>query len=238
MGFTLNSNSLAGLQGVYDGGTPAQKAAFQSSVSGVVIAADFAALLAIPSPDDGQRAVVSGAVIPGGIKNTRWVYSDSKWRLNGPQDLMVDLAPSEGVTGTAEQVLKTYALPAGLLPSLRYMRTYCNFAKSGTTDAVPQSRLRMGSAGSTSDKLIVSSSSFGASSRQYSLESYGFAASASQWRIIHNGSTGLGVGSTSANIYPNNISLTTTAALYLSLSAQMAGSTDTPIAAHVIISGG
>lgn len=34
MGFTLNSNSLAGLQGVYDGGTPAQKAAFQSSVSG------------------------------------------------------------------------------------------------------------------------------------------------------------------------------------------------------------
>ncbi len=37
MGFTLNSNSLAGLQGVYDGGTPAQKAAFQSSVSGVDI---------------------------------------------------------------------------------------------------------------------------------------------------------------------------------------------------------
>ncbi len=34
MGFTLNSNSLAGLQGVYDGGTPAQKAAFRSSVSG------------------------------------------------------------------------------------------------------------------------------------------------------------------------------------------------------------
>lgn len=33
MGFTLNSNSLAGLQGVYDGGTAAQKAAFQSSVS-------------------------------------------------------------------------------------------------------------------------------------------------------------------------------------------------------------
>lgn len=34
MGFTLNSNSLAGLQGVFDGGTPAQKAAFQTSVSG------------------------------------------------------------------------------------------------------------------------------------------------------------------------------------------------------------
>lgn len=33
MGFTLNSNSLAGLLGVYDGGTPAQKAAFRSSVS-------------------------------------------------------------------------------------------------------------------------------------------------------------------------------------------------------------
>ena len=38
MGFTLNSNSLAGLQGVYDGGTPAQKATFQSSVSGSGIA--------------------------------------------------------------------------------------------------------------------------------------------------------------------------------------------------------
>lgn len=37
MGFTLNSNSLAGLLGVYDGGTPAQKAAFQSSVSGAAI---------------------------------------------------------------------------------------------------------------------------------------------------------------------------------------------------------
>lgn len=38
MGFTLNSNSLAGLQGAYDGGTPAQKAAFQSSVSGPWVA--------------------------------------------------------------------------------------------------------------------------------------------------------------------------------------------------------
>lgn len=37
MGFTINSNSLAGLQGVYDGGTPAQKAAFQASVSGGAI---------------------------------------------------------------------------------------------------------------------------------------------------------------------------------------------------------
>lgn len=37
MAFKRSSNSAGGLQGVFDGGTPAQKAAFQTSVSGGVI---------------------------------------------------------------------------------------------------------------------------------------------------------------------------------------------------------
>lgn len=229
--------TLPALQAVFDGGTAAQRDTFKSSVSGYVIAADFAGLLAISSPTNGQQAVVSAEIIPGGVKNTRWVYSDGIWRLHGPQDLLVDLVPSTGVTGTTEQLLKTYVLPAGLLPSLRYMRTYCNFAKSGSTDAVSLARLRIGPAGSTSDTAIVSSSTFGASARQYAMESYGFAASATQWRQIYNGVSGLGSGNVSSGAYPWNVSLNTTVGLYLSLTAQMAGATDTPTVAHVIISG-
>lgn len=59
MGFTLNSNSLAGMQGVYDGGTPAQKAAFQSSVSADYMAdGRLRSMIAAYRPDAASPAML------------------------------------------------------------------------------------------------------------------------------------------------------------------------------------
>ena len=66
MGFTLNSNSLAGLQGVFDGGTPAQKAAFQTSVSGY-IGAERVLAIGDSITNDGWLTTTPGQILyPGG----------------------------------------------------------------------------------------------------------------------------------------------------------------------------
>ena len=95
MGFTLNSNSLAGLQGVYDGGTPAQKAAFQASVSGDVSSIDVTQYGVPTNGADAYTAinVILSAVKTGGIKARRLVFP---WTASGyktSQEILIDFGP-------------------------------------------------------------------------------------------------------------------------------------------------
>lgn len=240
MGFTLNSNSLAGLQGVYDGGTPAQRAAFQSSVSGVPVVADFAALLAVASPTAGVQRRVAAPVIPGGVPYTDWVYDGTRWRLDRPQDIFVGLTPTVGVAGTSEQILRQWRLPAGLLESLRYMSCWWLSAKSGTTDAVTL-RVRLGAAGSSADASIAGGNTgMSAGTRTYASDLCGFADSPTTWRAM---STlpwgGMIPGASGAVAYPFDATIpTVNSGLYLSLCMAMGGGTDVPSIPHVVIRGG
>lgn len=74
MGFTLNSNSLAGLQGVFDSGTPAQKAAFQASVSGDYMAdGRLRALVAAYRPYAASPAMLPALSSPPTVTATATV---------------------------------------------------------------------------------------------------------------------------------------------------------------------
>jgi len=214
-------------------------AEIQALVSGVGVVVGFDALLSISSPTAGMRFRVVAPVIPGGVPHTQWIHDGSLWRLDGTQDLLVDFTPAVGVTGTAEQFLKSWLLPAGLLASLRYVSIYTVFAKSGTTDAVTLSRLRVGSAGSASDTTVGASAGFTAANRQFPLDFQAEFPAATTWRQIGSGTNGRAVGVATTVPYPSNVTIPSTAgALYASLTMQMAGTTDVPTVARAIISGG
>lgn len=215
----------------------AQRAAFAAQALGQV--ATFAALLAIQSPQAGWRAVVAAPVIAGGPGYTRWVHDGSVWRLDGPQDLLVDTTPTVPAGGgTAEQVLRSIALPAGLLASLRYMRVAMVMGKSASTETGTV-RLRLGSAGTTAD-VSVGQASYAAGNRQLSICHEGFASASTQWRAKVNGFVApVSGGYGTSSIYPINYTIpATSGALSLSITAAMSASTEIPSIVDLIILGG
>ena len=112
-----------------------------SPMSGDVVVADFAALLALPTPADGATAIVIAPVIGGlaygGVPRTRWVYiAGDGWRLGGDQTLLCDTTIVVGAANTTEQVLKSYEVPASLLLRLRWMDARVSAYKSGTADTL------------------------------------------------------------------------------------------------------
>lgn len=204
--------------------TPVQATAFQSLVSEYGTLAD---LLAVASPGAGQRARVAGAVIPGGTPYTAWIYDGALWRLDTQQSLLDDVATVTGVTGTTEQVLRPMLLPAGLLPLLRRIEVAWTMTRSGTTDALT-TRVRLGSAGTAVDTQLAQDANLnGSRSRGY--QHIGSALNATTWRQVHNGVNGWGLATNTTTAAPLDTTVSNMAgALYLSLTAQMGGSTDTP----------
>lgn len=218
------------------------------AVSGAGISedvADWTALQAIASPTSGMRRATTAAITSGGVPGLRWRHDGTLWRLDGSQDILIDLTPSAGALSTSEQVVKQWAaIPANFLRSLRYIRVQVLWSKSGTTDAATNVRLRLGTAGTTADALLGLSSALIASNRSSATEAQLFAASATQMRAIARSSLASGTlagftGGGSTDVYPGNITVPdmSSNALTLSATMQMAGTTDTPTVAHLIVTG-
>ena len=230
------SVSLAEQQKGFDAGTAAQKAAFQASVSGDVL--NFSALASIISPTPGQRARVVAPVMSGGLPYTNWFYDGAVWRLAGVQDLFVDASPSVGIASTAEQILKQVTVDPGVLLALRYFTIRTVVAKSGITDAMSVFRIRCGANGTISDLTLLADTALTAANRQRANELPLFATSPTVVRHYTNGFGGGTAQSLTSQAYPAQATVASMlSAVKISFSAQMAGTTDTPVAASVIISG-
>lgn len=228
--------TLAEQQAGFNSGTAAQKAAFQSSVSGDVL--NFSALASIISPLPGQRARVVAPVMSGGIPYTHWFYDGSAWRLDGAQDLLVDASPSVGIASTAEQILKQVTVDPGVLLALRYFTIRTVVAKSGITDAMSAFRVRFGANGTTSDFALLGDSALTAPNRQRATEMPMFATSPTVVRHYTNGFGGGTAQSLTGQAYPAQTTVASMlSAVKISFSAQMAGTTDTPTMVSVLISG-
>lgn len=216
---------------------------FGAPVSGGSVA-DFAALMALPSPADGQTAVVVapviGTLLTGGIPRTRWVYiSGDGWRLAGSQTLLIDQSDVTGVATTDLQALKTYLMPAGLLRALRLFDGYISFAKTGTTNAASLSCWRAGLAGTVGDALLAGTASFAAGNRQYFFSTVIEMPTNTSARYVATGGGGYGAGTGTGQAYPVNVTTPNqeTEQIYVTAAIQMAGTTDTPSVSRVIISG-
>lgn len=217
------------------------------AVSGAGISEDVADWTALQAIASRQAACAGPRLrqLPGGVPGLRWRHDGTLWRLDGSQDILIDLTPSAGALSTSEQVVKQWAaIPANFLRSLRYIRVQVLWSKSGTTDAATNVRLRLGTAGTTADALLGLSSALIASNRSSATEAQLFAASATQMRAIARSSLASGTlagftGGGSTDVYPGNITVPdmSSNALTLSATMQMAGTTDTPTVAHLIVTG-
>lgn len=119
---------------------------FQPSVSRDTVVADFAALLALPAPTDGQAAVVVapvvGTLLTGGIPRTRWVYiSGEGWRPAGVTVLCS--SHPRAVSSPSASTLNLFSVPlsAGLLLNVREIRFDVVCGKNGTTDSATMNLL-------------------------------------------------------------------------------------------------
>lgn len=164
------------------------------------------------------------------------------WRLLQPTDLAVSLTASAGTTGTAEQILKQWTAPAGLLASLRYLQIKCLWTDNGTTASDNVSmRVRCGPLGTTADPAIIANTTtFVATNRSWPTITSFFAPTNTVLRAL--AAPGLVTefsGTVSTLVSPVDIAVSdvTASAMIFSLSAQMAIGTDAPTLQHLIITG-
>ena len=175
----------------------------------------------------------------------RWrVSAGLLWRLDGAQDVYVNLIQADGAATAAEQALMQWTgIQTGVLQALRYFWIRGQGSRNNTTDTVT-ARFRLGTAGTSADAIIHASTNTGLTGTQRSLalEYVAAAVAATTIRTIStaNGPTGAAFPGT-ANGSPapqqftvNDMGATTS---ILSASLQPAATATIPTFNHLIISG-
>jgi hypothetical protein len=154
-----------------------------------------------------------------------------------PFDFVSDMAVTAGTATLSEQILKQAVIPAGQFMLARYFSVKLLLSKSGTTDAVTQIRLRLGTTGTVADALLGNSNAFSAASRAYAMEFIAAATSPTNIKAITAGYTTNFNSATTTAAHPLNFTVSDMSAnsLILSVTVQMAGTTDTPSANSFIL---
>lgn len=183
---------------------------------------------------------------------TRWTCSTylcdfvrnaagTAWQLLAPSVLFFDTTAVNATLSASEQILKSYAIPAGLLTTLRWISIQVLASKSGTVDVVT-ARLRLGVAGTTADAAIMNYGNMTAVNRYLAVDSQQFAVSATSLRLLA-ASNAVGFNGASSNtaafIPPASsgvVNMATTNQI-LTVSLQPAGTSDLATVNHVIITG-
>lgn len=159
----------------------------------------------------------------------RWfIWDGTVWRPNANYYAVLDQALFTGALNTTEQIAKQFTLPIGLLQAIRAFSIRGKWVKGGTTDAMT-GRIRIGTAGTTADTQLAT---FALTSAQHTFTF--------EYKLVQPANTTIRIAShdsLSTSAYPN--AATTTAyptditvpdssanALIVSLTTQMAGSTD------------
>lgn len=157
--------------------------------------------------------------------------------LGTPQDFLPSLTTVAGTATVSEQILKQIVIPAGLLFGCRYFSIKSIWSKSGVTDAATSLRYRLGTAGTTADTVLVSSTGMSAAARAYSMEVFMFAADATTLRVASLTAINSFTNQTTTQVHPINTTVTNvqTTDLILSASVTMAGTTDTPSLSTLIL---
>lgn len=185
----------------------------------------------------GDKKRLTNALFPA--QGVETVWDGTYWRVLAPTDVAFDTTVSTaGIASASEQVNKQLTLPAGLLRLGRSFAIRVLWTKSGTTDAATNVRLRIGTAGTTADTQVFNTNGLGAANRSYATSSLFFANSATQLRALGTGTLAADwLGAGQSTTYPQNFTVADldANALIVSTTYTMAGTTDTPNTAHMIL---
>jgi hypothetical protein len=126
--------------------------------------ATFADLPSATTVTAGRTYTVLGALCTGGVLGTRWASDGAVWRPAGRQMIYHSRTPVDGVSGgsTAEQILASVLLPAGLLVGVREFGVRSRWVFSGVDPASKNPRIRIGTTGTASDTAVYSNTFAGA----------------------------------------------------------------------------
>lgn len=173
----------------------------------------------------------------GPTGGSRMMWNGTYWRLVARTFLSFDTTLASGTASTSEQIIKQVTLPAGILRAGSVLTLLALFAKDGVTDAMTAARMRIGTAGTTSDAQIYSSNVLGTSSRQLAIPTPLFVSSATQLRVLSQASTLTFSGAATSTAYPTNIAVSDVDAnaFILSATTQMAGTTNLGQVAHLLV---
>lgn len=142
------------------------------------IASDFpmevATFANLPDPATvtaGRVHTVLGAIVSGGNLGTQWVSDGTVWRPNGPQNVLISVTDYAGLSGgsTAEEILAQVQFPALCLSGCREIQIRTRYLWSGTETNARSVRIRLGTAGTTSDTAVCAITNVGNTVRHWLL---------------------------------------------------------------------
>lgn len=172
---------------------------------------------------DIGRATIGAS--PVAATGSLWVFNGTVWAPVGGRLLLAKLdVPVTGLTNV-EAVSGQILLPAAFLKVSDRIRYRLGMTKSGTTDS-GVSRLKVGTAGTTSDTTVIGPTSMSATQLQAGFEYDIKILSATAWRVTSRNDLGVGGASTAAA--PVDITIANISnALYLNVGATSSSTNNT-----------
>lgn len=185
----------------------------------------FAALPAA-SACSGIIAKVSDV---GGSAGSMWISDGTRWKpLNGSVQLYVKPARAT-MAGVTETVLGQILVPAGVLQDDDRIELKMSFGKSGASETAT-AKLRVGTAGTTADSLIVSSSLLATTNISAESKLKYRRESATSIQKLGNSATFTGVeGSITTGAFPaaNTVANMDSSAVYFTITGTMSSTVET-----------
>lgn len=136
-----------------------------------------------------------------GVKGSHWYFDGTLWQPVGGAVLLASM--NTAVTGltNVEVVTFSYQMPAALLQLKNRLRTVVTLSKSGTTDTGGL-RVRLGTAGTTADTAIVTTTTMAASAQHAGVIMEHRVESATSVQILARNDLGYGGTNTGAQSAP------------------------------------
>jgi len=158
-------------------------------------------------------------------------WDGTYWKVMAPIAIVFDITSQDaGSLSASELVVKQATIPAGLLRSGRYFHIETMFGRNGTTDALTSPRLRIGSAGTTSDAQVLLGLGISGAGRSMVAQIRLAPTSSTNLRTISNLLLGYGYtpvsGSNTAWPVDATVADLDSTALIVSATTQMAGTTN------------
>jgi hypothetical protein len=119
----------------------------------------------------GRTYTVLGALCTGGTLGTQWASDGTIWRPVGPQTIWLNVTDFAGTTGgsATEEILAQIQIPANVLSGCRSIQIRSRYLWSGTDANTRTIRIRLGTAGTTSDTVLASVNNVATNNRQWLL---------------------------------------------------------------------
>jgi hypothetical protein len=111
----------------------------------------------------GQPVFISDV----GTKGSHWFYDGTRWKALTGTAHLASLDSASTAANNSETIVFQYLIPANVLQVGDVLRFWGGMVKSGSTDT-GSIRIRVGTAGTTADSLIISVTNMSAATRQFS----------------------------------------------------------------------